>query len=385
MKDEFLANMSHELRTPLNAILGMAEGLQEGIFGTMNQEQNKALDTIENSGSHLLELIDEILDLTKIESGRVELEYSAVEVNHLCQSSLEFIKQQAQKKLIQLHLNTPFNLPKIRVDERRIRQVLINLLSNAVKFTPESGSVTLELTMLSPEKTIDCPYLRFVVKDTGIGIADKDLEKLFQPFVQIDSSLNRQYEGTGLGLFLVKRIIELHQGRVKVSSEVGVGSCFAIELPYSTVPTNDITNELKTSSFSNPNQQQEIALTAPIILLAEDNSTNSSIISTYLQSKGYRLQIAHDGLSAIELAVANQPDLILMDIQMPGMDGLTAIKHIRQNVTLTQIPIIALTAFAMEDDRRKCLAAGANIYLSKPVRLKKLFQSIQKLLNTGFE
>jgi len=384
MKDEFVANMSHELRTPLSAILGMTEGLQDGIFGRINQQQNQALDTIEQSGSHLLELIDEILDLTKIESGHVELEYSSVEVNQLCQSSLGFIKQQAQKKLIQLHLNTPFNLPKIELDERRIRQVLINLLNNAVKFTPEKGRVTLEVSISEPKKTSGLKYLRFAVQDTGIGIALEDINKLFQPFVQIDSSLNRQYDGTGLGLFLVKRIIDLHRGNVTVTSKVGVGSCFAIELPYSTVPANDITNELKTSSFSNPNQQQEIALTAPIILLAEDNSTNSSIISTYLQSKGYRLQIAHDGLSAIELAVANQPDLIIMDIQMPGMDGLTAIKHIRQDATFTLIPIIALTAFAMEEDRKKCLAAGANMYLAKPVRLKKLLQSIQKLLNTNY-
>ena len=175
MKNEFLANMSHELRTPLNAILGMAEGLQEEIFGNLNREQSKAINTIENSGSHLLELIDDILDLTKIESGRVELEYTYVDVNQLCQSSLEFIKQQAQKKLIQLHLNTPFNLPKITVDERRIRQVLINLLNNAVKFTPEEGSVTLHVTISTLENTTNQQYLRFAVEDTGIGISHKDL------------------------------------------------------------------------------------------------------------------------------------------------------------------------------------------------------------------
>jgi len=380
MKDDFLANMSHELRTPLNAILGMAEGLQEGIFGKLNQEQDKALDTIEQSGSHLLELIDEILDLTKIESGRVELEYSPVEVNQLCQSSLTFIKQQAQKKLIQLHLNTPFNLPKIAIDQRRIRQVLINLLNNAVKFTPEGGSVTLKVTILDPEKTSDLKYLRFAVKDTGIGIAQKDFEKLFQPFVQIDSSLNRQYEGTGLGLFLVKRIIDLHQGYVTVTSKVGIGSYFAIDLPYSTIPNNNSINLLETTSSPNLDNEQDTRSTTPLILIAEDNNANSSIISMYLQTKGYRIQIAHNGQSAVELAQTKLPNIILMDIQMPGMDGLTAIKHIRQYSSLSQIPIIALTAFAMEEDRKKCLAAGANMYLAKPVRLKKLVLSIKKLL-----
>jgi len=378
MKDEFLANMSHELRTPLNAILGMAEGLQEEIFGKINQEQREALHTVEHSGSHLLELIDEILDLTKIESGHVELEYSAVDVNQLCQSSLEFIKQQAQKKLIQLHLNTPFNLPKIAVDERRIRQVLINLLNNAVKFTPEGGSVTLEVTISPIEKTSNQQYLRFTVQDTGIGISQKDLKKLFQPFIQIDSTLSRQYDGTGLGLYLVKRIIDLHKGHVKVTSKVGIGSCFAITLPYKNTVFSDLI-PLSHNGLSLVESEIE-CITSPLILLAEDNNANSSIISTYLQTKGYRIQIAHNGQSAVELAEAKQPNLILMDIQMPGMDGLTAIQHIRQNPIFTQVPIIALTAFAMEEDRKRCLNAGANTYLAKPVKLKKLVMTIQKLL-----
>ncbi|MEM8829122.1 MAG: PAS domain S-box protein [Cyanobacteria bacterium P01_G01_bin.19] len=379
LKDEFLANMSHELRTPLNAILGMTEGLEEGIFGKLDRNQTKAIQTIEQSGSHLLELIDDILDLTKIESGKVDLEYSSVEVDRLCQSSLDFVTQQAQKKLIQLHLNTPFNLPNIEVDERRIRQVLINLLNNAVKFTPENGRVTLEVTILPPERTEDPSYLRFSVKDTGIGIAEKDLPKLFQPFVQIDSSLNRQYEGTGLGLFLVKRIIELHQGKVKVDSEVGSGCCFAIELPYQNLAEDNLAPQPKPKPA--PILSSPASIASPLILLAEDNNANSSIISTYLKAKGYRVQIAHNGRKAIELAQAEPPELILMDIQMPDMDGLTAIEHIRVDSSLTQTPIIALTAFAMQEDRQKCLTAGANLYLAKPVRLKKLVRSIQKLIS----
>ena len=231
LKDEFLANMSHELRTPLTAILGMTEGLQEGVFGAVDEEHLIALETIEQSGLHLLALIDDILNLAKIESGQIELEYSSVAVDRMCESSLVFVKQQAGKKRIRLHHKITPNLPDITVDERRIRQVLINLLNNAVKFTPEEGQIVLEVMALLPDETRNYKILRFAVTDTGIGIAPEDLKKLFQPFIQVDSALNRQHDGTGLGLALVKRIVELHGGQVSVTSEVGVGSCFVFELP----------------------------------------------------------------------------------------------------------------------------------------------------------
>ncbi|HEY9761487.1 MAG TPA: PAS domain S-box protein [Trichocoleus sp.] len=244
LKDEFLANMSHELRTPLNAVLGMTEGLLEEVFGELNSKQTKALRTIERSGSHLLALINDILDVAKIESGQVELELLPTAVTPLCHSSLAFIKQQALKKRIQVDIKLPSNLPSLFVDERRIRQVLINLLSNAVKFTPEEGHITLEVireqqaTDLNSqsqlpfkEKVCGREYLRIAITDTGIGIAPEHISKLFQPFIQIDSALNRKYQGTGLGLALVKHIIKLHGGQVGLTSEVGVGSCFTIDLP----------------------------------------------------------------------------------------------------------------------------------------------------------
>ncbi|MEO1622209.1 MAG: PAS domain S-box protein, partial [Cyanobacteria bacterium J06632_3] len=234
MKDEFLANMSHELRTPLNAILGMTEGLQDEVFGGINERQIKALTTIEQSGSHLLELINEILDLAKIEAGNIELEYAWVPITHLCQSGLTFVRQQSLEKDVQLHLHIPWNLPHIQVDERRFRQVLINLLSNAVKFTPAGGDVTLKVALLPPDETHDQRYLSFAIRDTGIGISPEQLNRLFQPFVQIDSALNRQYEGTGLGLVFVKKTVDLNGGDVTVTSKVGEGSCFNIELPYNT-------------------------------------------------------------------------------------------------------------------------------------------------------
>ena len=241
-KSQFLANISHELRTPLNAILGMSESLQEGIFGELNQEQLNALQLVEGSGSHLLALINDILDLAKIESGQFELKRTSTSIINLCQSSLTFIKQQARKKQIQLAMKPYSALPQLLLDQKRIRQVLINLLSNAVKFTPKEGHVTLEVDYQKHSEAVESKnmnatspvnYVRIQVKDTGIGIAPDNINKLFQPFVQVDSALNRQYEGTGLGLALVKNIIELHDGQVEVSSEVGVGSCFTIYLPYS--------------------------------------------------------------------------------------------------------------------------------------------------------
>jgi len=389
LKDEFLANMSHELRTPLNAILGMTEGLQEQVFGTTSDRQIKALQTIESSGTHLLELINDILDVSKIASGQIELDRAPTSITHLCQSSLTFIKQQANRKQIQLHTKLQLNLPELFVDERRIRQVLINLLNNAVKFTPEGGSITLEV---GRHKLIDShaegsnidlkEFLEIKVIDTGIGIAAEDIQKLFKPFIQIDSALNRQYEGTGLGLALVKQLVELHDGQVGLTSELGVGSCFSILLPYarnmSLSPEALIGNEPDVTSTLEA--LDKVGLQSPLILIAEDNQSNIMTISSYLVAKGYRIVLAYNGQEAIAMATSAQPDLILMDIQMPIMDGLEATKQIRQIPSLVNVPIIALTALAMEADRDRCIAAGANEYLSKPVKLKQLVSTIHQLL-----
>jgi signal transduction histidine kinase/ActR/RegA family two-component response regulator len=377
-KSDFLANMSHELRTPLNAILGMSEALQDGIFGPINDKQLKPLQTIEGSGSHLLELINDILDIAKIESGQVKLECSAASVVRLCQYSLTFIKQQAYQKNIQVETKLPPDLPDLWVDERRIRQVLINLLNNAVKFTPEGGRITLAAYL--PQEPIQAEhYLKITVSDTGIGIAEADLEQLFQPFMQVDSALNRQYQGTGLGLALVKYLVELHEGKVSVTSQLGVGSSFTIELPYLHAITNP-NPEVET----NGHKSDAVSERSDLILLVDDNEPNILTISSYLQAKGYALLVARNGEEAIHVALSENPDLILMDIQMPGMDGLEAIREIRRYPNLVDVPIIALTALAMNSDRDQCLAAGANDYLAKPVRLKELFTLTQQFLAVSY-
>jgi CheY-like chemotaxis protein len=377
LKNEFLANMSHELRTPLNAILGLSEALLDELYGSVSSQQQKVIATIERSGKHLLELINDILDLAKIESGRLTLEYSMVPVQNLCESSLGFIRQLAFQKNLQVHSHVSSQLSLIYVDDRRLRQALINLLSNAVKFTPAGGSITLEVQP-DPGHT----QINFSVIDTGIGIAAADLEGLFQPFVQVDSQLNRQYSGTGLGLALVKQIASLHGGSVSVVSEVGQGSQFTLSIPWQSQGTCQPDADLPNSSGS---RQLANALIVhplpPLVLLAEDDEINIDLFQAYLVHCGYQLVLARNGIEAVKMAKAYHPQLILMDIQMPQMDGLEAIQLIRQEPNCAQIPIIALTALAMPEDQEKCLAAGASRYLTKPVKLKHLSGQIETLLS----
>ncbi len=375
LKDEFLATMSHELRTPLNAVLGMSEALQEQVFGDLNPRQIKSIQVIDRSGKHLLSLITDILDVSKISAGKLELEIKSVSLSILCQSSMAFIQQQAHNKQLQLELQLPSIPGQIEVDERRLRQVLINLLGNAVKFTPAGGHISLVVTR--PQSDDGAHWLEFKVTDTGIGIAPADLGKLFQPFVQIDSNLNRQYEGTGLGLTLVKQIVELHGGNIQLHSEVGRGSCFTIRLPDAAWWAENTTLIDPSGSLESI---AELSTKPARILIAEDNEANIDTLSSYLRAKGYQLNLARNGQEAIELVQKERPDLILMDIQMPGMDGLEAIIWIRQHLHLASIPIIALTALAMEGDRERCLAVGANEYLTKPVKLKQLNDVIQQFL-----
>ena len=384
LKDEFLANMSHELRTPLNAIMGMTEGLIEEVFGAILPKQEKSLKTIYRSAAHLLSLINDILDVAKIESGQLTLNMKPVNLTSLCSSSLAFIKQQALKKQIQVISDVPSSFPLVMLDERRILQALINLLNNAVKFTPEGGQIKLTISQRneaveSGHDQISSPdFFHLTVRDTGIGIASDDMDKLFQPFVQIDSTLNRQYSGTGLGLALVQQIAELHGGSITVDSTEGVGSCFTLTLPLKEVSQSPVA--LETTTLTASEETQPHLDYQPSVLLAEDNIANVMTFSSYLKSKGYGLRVAQDGNEAIALAHEEHPDIILMDIQMPGCDGLETIRRIRADGDLQSIPIIALTALTMEGDRDRCLEAGANEYLGKPLKLREMVVTIQNVL-----
>lgn len=235
LKDEFLSTISHELRTPLNAIIGMTDLLKEEVFGEINAEQLDALQIIDRSSSNLLELIVNILDFTNIAAGRLILNLRPTNINYLCESALELVQKLIETKKIQIESHIPQNLPDLNIDHGRIQQVLAHLIANAVKFSPEQSLVKLGVSILSDREANNSNkyrnWLRFTVTDQGIGIAPEDLPRLFQPFTQVDSTLNRQYEGMGIGLAIVKQIVELHDGRVIVESDLGIGSIFSIELP----------------------------------------------------------------------------------------------------------------------------------------------------------
>jgi PAS domain S-box-containing protein len=380
-KDEFLATMSHELRTPLTSILGLSETLLEQRRGPLNENQQKSLQIIESSGSHLLALINDILDLSKIEAGKFDFYPQPILVDEICRSSLAFIKSQAAKKSITIIYNNEATVSKIYADPRRLKQILVNLLINAVKFTSEGGEVILQV-----KTDLEQDLIKFSVIDNGIGIAPEDLQRLFQPFVQVDSRLNRQYEGTGLGLVLAQKLADLHGGSVQVESEVGKGSRFTINLAckqdeiakletlesQTTFPVNEPAEKIEPPA--------EISGPQGVILLADDSLSNIITIGDYLESHGYEVVIARDGLEAVEKAEEIQPDIILMDIQMPSMDGLEAMTRLRGKPQFVSTPIIALTALAMPGDRERCLLAGASEYMSKPVSLKALLQEIADLL-----
>jgi len=390
MKDEFLANMSHELRTPLSAILGINESLQRGFFGEVTGTQAEGFEIIKESGAHLLELINEVLDLAKIESGAIEIEISEVDVDRLCDLSLQFVALHAQQKNIELIRNVEVNLPPLQTDEKRLRQILVNLLSNAVKFTGESGKVTLAIEIIG--KTTN-EFMRFTVTDTGIGIDETKVDGLFEPFVQIESALNREHDGTGLGLALVKQFTELLCGVVGVRTTAGVGSSFFVDFPLSPQRRPTITpkaNNLHPAVGETPLQQQSLLsdgesipddLDHPLILIAEDNDSVARATAGYLRFSNFRVHRVNNGDAAIEAVHKHSPDIVLMDIRMPGMDGLEAISRLRANQSVATIPIIALTGLAMEGDSTRCIAAGANHYLSKPYSMQTLVDLIEQCLN----
>ena len=370
-KDDFLSAMSHELRTPLNAILGLSESLAEGVYGDMNVKQVKSINTIAESGHHLLALINDLLDIAKIGAGKMELELTNTHVEDVCQASLRLVLELAQKKNLKLALSMDNKSVMLTADERRLKQILVNLLSNAVKFTPEGGSVTLATTC-----DVESESLMFSVRDTGIGIAAEDLSRLFSPFTQLDSKLSRQYAGTGLGLTLVLRLVEMHGGSVTVESEIGKGSCFTIRIPCKGLDTLITHNPSGTTTLSDITSIQELPSNTPLILVADDNEINLMTVTDYLRANKLRVIQARDGLEAVKMVREHAPSLVLMDIQMPLMDGLDAIAHLRADDKHTTMPIIALTSRAMVGDRERCIAVGANDYLSKPVNMKQLVKTI---------
>ena len=378
LKDEFLASMSHELRTPLTGILGLSESLLMRVYGDLNEKQTSSVDNIHKSGEHLLELINDILDLSKIEAGKFELNVNLFSLGNICQSCIQLTHSMAQKKNMRASLSMDPTYIVLNGDARRLKQMLVNLLSNAIKFTPEGGGFGIEVKALEHERQVN-----LTVWDTGIGIKSEDFARLFQPFIQLDARLARQYAGTGLGLSLVKRLAEMHGGSVAVESEFGKGSRFTISLPWLPDDSQAAVSPVGTTAASPSLPVSGVAQAQPeqVIMLADDNEDLRVMLSDFLTVMGYRVITFGSGSELVEKVADLLPNLILMDIQMPGMNGIEAIKRIRSrsNQQVSSLPIIAVTALAMSGDRERCLAAGANEYLSKPLQLGKLMDTIQAL------
>jgi PAS domain S-box-containing protein len=384
LKDDFLAGMSHELRTPLTAILALSEALQAGVYGAMSERQILSVHQVEESGRHLLALINDILDLSKLEAGQLQLALQPLMVDSVCQASLRMVRQNAQKKHLTISQTIDSSIGPILADERRMKQILANLLSNAVKFTPDGGSIGLEVRGDAQQNQIF-----FCVWDTGIGISAEDAGRLFQPFVQIDSSLSRKYGGTGLGLSLVLRMAELHGGGVTLESQVGKGSRFTVTIPWRKALLPGITslNSQGLPILPASDSPDLRAFSAPypgaLLLLAEDNDLTASTLADYLRALNYQVSLVKNGADALQQARQQQPALILMDIQMPILDGLEATRRLRNEPATAGIPVIAITALVMPGDRQRCLEAGANEYISKPIHLEALAQLILSLLSSG--
>ncbi|MBD1839054.1 ATP-binding protein [Coleofasciculus sp. FACHB-501] len=400
MKSEFLAAMSHELRTPLNSILGFSDLLLRQIAGSLNERQIKYVRVMEESGQHLLQLINDILDLSKIEAGKAELELQPVSILDLCRQCLQMIQPRADKKRLALTLEIDYRLGQASLDERRVRQILINLLSNAVKFTPDRGQIKLSgrlaygtqlIGEFRPDRSPvnpSTPFLCLEVKDSGIGISRDKWHLLFRPFQQVDASLTRQHEGTGLGLALTKRLAELHGGTVSLESVENQGSTFRVWLPVT-----EMSQTLTEAANPVPSQQQSSLLKGGVssgnakrVLVVEDQAFNQALISDVLELEGYAVELIYNGRTMMEalqspfVTPKSLPHLIVMDIQLPGVDGFEIIRQLKANRLWKSVPVIAVTAMAMAGDRDRCLAAGANGYISKPIDIDLLTTTVRSFM-----
>lgn len=374
LKSEFLANMSHELRTPLTSILGFSSLLTQQIFGQLNSKQMVYVQRIHDSGEHLLKLIKDILDLSKVEAGKVKLDIVPISVSQVCQNTLALVSEQAAQRNIEIQTSIQPDLAPLMADELRVRQMLLNLLSNAIKFTSAGGAIGLEATARAG-------YLHLVVWDRGIGIPEDKQALLFQPFQQIENSLRRQHEGTGLGLALTRQLAELHSGTVECDSQPGKGSRFTISLPLNLY--HNTHSEPWESQLPDRTMESSQVSERSTLLLVEDRPDNAMLLRDILQYWGYEVYHVGDGEMALDWLSGHRPDLILMDIQLPGIDGLEVTRRIKAHPSWKAIPVVATTALVMVGDRERCLQAGVDDYLSKPVNCEQLAAVLAKHLKSG--
>jgi signal transduction histidine kinase len=362
-KSQFLASMSHELRTPLNGVLGYAQLLT--MEGGLSARQARGLETIHQSGQHLLALINDILDLARIEAGHTELKPAPMNLSHLLQSVVNLMRVKADEKRLAFVFDAGVGLPEsVLADERRLRQVLLNLLGNAIKFT-DNGMVSLRAS--AETKGQSQVLLRLDVEDTGVGMPPDDLERIFDPFVQV-GEVQRRSGGTGLGLAITRALVNDMGGRVQVSSEFGRGTQFRVELPL---------------PLARPAEAEEAATQkvpgvaryrGPVqrVLVVDDVAANRTLMCDFLTKAGFKVAQASDGCELLTAARSFRPDLVLMDSGMPSVDGVEATRRLREDADLGAVPVIAVSASANAEHRAACLRAGVNVFLAKPVSLEAL-------------
>jgi PAS domain S-box-containing protein len=388
MKSEFLANMSHELRTPLNAIIGFSEVLKDGLLGELTDQQRGFIGDIFGSGKHLLSLINDILDLSKVEAGKMMLDLEPVDVLSLFVNSLSIVREKAATRHIRLTMDAAEGLGSIQADARKVKQIVYNLLSNAVKFTVEGGEVTLragrvprvdvgQLTGPWLGRSFPLPdtdfadYMKISVSDSGIGISPQGLKHLFKPFSQVDSGLARRFEGTGLGLAMVKLLAELHGGTVTVQSAVGEGSRFTVWLPLR--PSGDVAATVPKAPFAS---RSEVAAGPRTALVVEDDFKSAELIRVQLEAEGFKVLHAASAEAALVLAVQQPLSLITLDIMLPNMDGWEFLSRVKQVPELRRIPVVIISIVA---DPNRGILLGAAAVMQKPISRRELYESLVDL------
>ncbi|HTR37215.1 MAG TPA: ATP-binding protein [Bryobacteraceae bacterium] len=371
-KSDFLANVSHELRTPMNGIIGM---LDLAMDHNLPADVSDQLTTAQRCAFSLLSLVNDLLDLSKIEAGKMTLEKVPVDIRTVLDECIQASRPKAVENSVELRAETASNVPgRISGDPLRIRQIIGNLVSNAVKFT-EHGSVVVRLGgEFSDPRDFT---VRVVVEDSGAGIPADKLLSIFEKFTQADGSVTRRYGGTGLGLAITRRLVELHRGDIQVKSELGRGTTFTVTLKSQAVGTEE--------QHASPQAVPEASVAAPPhpvrILVVEDNLVNQKVVTAVLRKRGFSIELANDGQEALaKLGRSPVFDLVLMDVQMPVLDGLEATRLIRKDQRWKKLPIIAMTAHAMNGDKERCLDAGMNGYISKPVHPSLLLSTVDEFL-----
>ena len=374
-KSEFLAMISHEIRTPMNGVLGLTDLM---LYSEPSATQRGYLDMIKSSSRALLDIINEILDFSRIETGTLQLHPVDFCLHTLLQETLTPLRMRAHEKALQLTWHIAADVPQhLHADAGRLRQILINLVGNAIKFT-ETGNIQIHIHNLSPLPITTTAQLHLSVQDTGIGIPLEKQVNIFQPFQQADTSINRRYGGTGLGLSISSQLVGMMGGKLRVQSQPNQGSVFYCQLP---LPLAQTAIGTKQANPAHQSLQLAASQQALNILLAEDNRVNRLLAVRLLNKAGHQVRVAENGEEAISAWFVQRPDVILMDMQMPIMDGLEATAHIRQQEHQNQLrrtPIIALTANALDSDRAKCLAVGMDDFISKPFNTQELLNVLER-------